>query len=200
MIVISLTTFVDFVLATGMSRLTCVRKAKELYKQDYSPGFDYWRPLRNCIVDMHKESRPKETLKFLANELTDPRKSIAYERCINSYQRWMGRKIFQPLPVNTSTWERTDLRVRVNPELGLNINGQDFIIKLYFKAEEPSKHRLNTTLHLIDKSKNTDQDKAIPAILDVQRGRLIEGTNIPSQVETLLAGEVAAFEAMWEQI
>jgi len=38
---ISLTTFVDFVIASGTPRLTCVRNAKKQYGEYYQPAFDY---------------------------------------------------------------------------------------------------------------------------------------------------------------
>ena len=47
---ISITTFVNFVLANGPRRLTEVKRAKALYDADYSPARDFYKPLREIIV------------------------------------------------------------------------------------------------------------------------------------------------------
>ena len=41
------------------------------------------------------------------------------------------------------------MAVRVNPELGISINGHPYSIKLFFKSEKPSKDRLETMFHLL---------------------------------------------------
>jgi hypothetical protein len=46
---VSLTTFVDFVAATGTTRITRVRSAKTYYEQGYAPERDFYKPLRDRI-------------------------------------------------------------------------------------------------------------------------------------------------------
>jgi len=65
---ISLTTFVDFVIKSGTPRITYVRKTKQLYGQGYSPARDFWKPLRDRIVEMHSREKPCSVL----NDLLGP--------------------------------------------------------------------------------------------------------------------------------
>src|SRR3972149_4835541 len=117
---ISLTTFVDFVLASGTARITCVRNAKEMYGQEYHPKFDFWQPLRNAIQELHHNNQDKTKLNAVLGELSDKKKLAAYEKCVRAYQQWMGRKRFQWVGCDSAPWQYGDLSVRVNPELGLS--------------------------------------------------------------------------------
>lgn len=197
---ISLTTFVDFVLASGTPRITCVRRAKSIYSQEYSPAFDFWRKLRIAIIEMHEQEESRTTLDNVLDGLIDAKKRLLYADCIRSYKEWMGRKNFTWSGCTQTMWKRSGLSVRVNPELGIGINGQNHVIKLYFKAESPSKKRLDTMLHLMKSTLSLEERETVPGILDVPRGRLITQTADVSDIEALLIGEGTAFVTMWNLV
>lgn len=197
---ISLTTFVDFVLASGTQRLTCVKKAKVDYRRDYDPARDFYRLLRDAIVAMHEEAKPKEVLDGLLGTLTDHKKTLAYRECVVAYKQWCGRKQFEWVGKCTTNWTDASLTVRVNPELGLRINGTLYGIKLYFKGENPSKRRLETMFHLLRSTLPQELEGATPGILDVRRGNLFSPTRPIENIRALLIGEAAAFRAMWGQV
>lgn len=48
---LSLTDFVDFVHKSGTARATHLRQIKE--RPDYEPAFDFYRPLRNKLAEVH---------------------------------------------------------------------------------------------------------------------------------------------------
>ncbi len=143
---ISLTTFVDFVIESGTPRITCVRQAKKLYEGGYSPMFDFWKPLREAILEMHREGLPKSCLSEVLARPLDPKKRASYAERIQSYNRWMGRKRIEWVGSQSVLWENGDLSVNVNPELGVRIGGTEHVIKLYFKNDKPSKRRLGPPL------------------------------------------------------
>lgn len=197
---ISLTTFVDFVLASGTPRITCVRNAKEMYRQQYDRRFDFWLLLRSAIQELHRKNLDKKELIAVLGELNDKKKIVAYEKCVAAYQKWMGKRRFQWTGCESTAWASGDLSVRVNPELGLSINGEEHAVKLYFKAQEPSRRRLDTTLYLISVALGAFGNNACPAILDVQRGKLFPAGKFPADIGALLAGEAAALSTMWAQV
>lgn len=45
-----MTTFVDFVTASGTSRLSKLKQAKKQYGREYDPRHDYYKPLRERII------------------------------------------------------------------------------------------------------------------------------------------------------
>ena len=94
---ISMTTFVDFVLASGTPRLSVVRKAKAQYEGKYNPGTDFYRDLREAISIGHQQGSPASELDKLALNIENPRKIDLYLECIDSYKRWCGRKHYNGL-------------------------------------------------------------------------------------------------------
>jgi hypothetical protein len=119
---VSLTTFVDFVSKSGTRRLTCVREARSQYEEDYHPAKDYWRGLRNAIVNLHQDDRPREDLGGLLGRVPS-RKVDRYTECVTGYKKFMGRRAFEWFEPPHTRWEARGLNVRVNPELGLRIDG-----------------------------------------------------------------------------
>lgn len=196
---ISLTTFIDFVHASGTSRITVIRQAKRLYEQGYRPAFDYWKPLRDAIVDVHRGGHLPSSLDAVV-AAAHSRQKVNYARCVAAYKRWMGRRPFQWTGSQSADWQNGNLAVRVNPELGVQINGGPYLIKLYFKAQQLSKRRIDTMLHLMSKVLPGIGGGATPAVMDVPRGRLVTPTVTVAGIGALLVGEARAFSAMWRLV
>ena len=197
---ISMTTFVDFVLASGTQRLTVVKKAKGEYEHDYSPARDFYKALRESIIDLHQQGKPVAGLGSVLNTLKDKRKIDSYAACISSYKGWCGRKRMDWLEGIKAHWAHGDLIVRVNPELCLRVNDVPYAIKLYFKSDKPSKSRLETMFHLLQISVPNKHQERTQGILDVRRGNLFSPNKEIRGIQTLLEGEASAFQTMWTQL
>ena len=197
---ISMTTFIDFVVATGTTKLTVVRRAKDQYQRGYSQSADFYKPLREAIIEMHREGQPTSYLDRVPSSLGDPRKISAFSECGNSYKKWYGRKAIEWIGSFNSVWTYQNLVVRVNPELCLRINSQHYMIKMYFKAEKPSKSRLETMFHLLRINMPPEAGTATPGILDVRRANLFSPTRDIPGVDTLLNGEALSFQTIWDQV
>lgn len=146
---ISLTTFVDFVIRSGTARLTYVRNAKRRYGEEYDPAKDYWRGLRNRIIEMHQKEKERTWLDECM-ERASAKKKVNYAKGVAGYKKWLGRKEIHWVGYEGGVWEAGDLTVRVNPELALRINEEDHIIKMYFKSADLSKAKVETMLYLIN--------------------------------------------------
>jgi hypothetical protein len=190
---ISLTDFVDFVIKAGSPKLTKVREITT--RGGYSPAFDYWKTLREHIADSHRGK-----VKLGASlEALHPKKRRPYDAALLGYGKFT-RKVgpspfFEP---PSERWTSAGLVVRVNPELGLCIDGKRHVIKLYFKDEEPTKHRLHAVLELmrISLRKGRFADVSV-AVLDVGAGKLITPTKEDPGFSLLLEAEALAFMTMW---
>ena len=197
---ISMTTFIDFVLKSGTPRLTVLRKAKAEYAQQYSPAKDFYKLLRESIVEVHQNKMSIIGLDTLLGNLNDQRKVRPYRECIAGHKKWYGRSEFEWGKPFNAQWIRGRLVVRVNPELGVSIDGITHFVKLYFKPDKLTKPRVETMFCLLSQSLPNEFRQAKVGILDVRRGLLHSpNRNIPD-IETLLRGEAAAFETMWEQV
>lgn len=195
---VSLTTFVDFSLSIGPSRITHVRDAKAMYTAGYDPARDYWRGLRQGIVDMHKRAMPHEHL-VAVGQSQKVRKQSNYFSAASMYITWLEKQsvkgFFEP---PDGLWTYEQLQVLINPEVGLVVSGKKVLVKLYFKAEKPTPRRLDETLCLLQQSfPKTD---ALCGILDVRRGRLFTSESGVPDLMPLVIGDAASFIAMWDSL
>jgi hypothetical protein len=75
---ISLTEFVDFVIKSGTPKLTAVRHIKAMHADEYHPMRDYWKTLRDGIVEMHEQGQPKSALDDVVRRVTAANKRQNY--------------------------------------------------------------------------------------------------------------------------
>ena len=199
-ILVSLTDFVDFVSKSGRPKLTQVQNVK--WRPKYHPQTDFWRPLREAIIDYHKTNQSqKSVLDRSLNGITHKPKLTAYPLALAGYKKFLGNKAIQALPDVRSAWSHGNLNVSVNPELALTIQGVPHIVKLYFKAETLSKkHAELILLMMADSLGKKVAPGTVMSLLDVQRGKLFTATGVDQVLKPLLQGEAASFETMWNQL
>ncbi len=92
------------------------------------------------------------------------------------------------------------LPVKINPHLGLRYgDGRAEAVRLYFDETPPSEETVLATLHLMTRHMDQVLPHAEPVLVDLRRG--VAHRSDPSvkaeQVERWLAGEAAAFTAIW---
>jgi hypothetical protein len=93
-----------------------------------------------------------------------------------------------------------DLPVKINPHLGLRYDdGRAEAVRLHFDELPPSREAVLATLHLMGRHMDQVLRGAEPVLVDVRRG--VAHRRDPAvkadQVERWLAGEAAAFSALW---
>ena len=194
---ISLTDFVDFVVGVGPTKLTKVREIKR--RGQYKFRFDHWRELREGIVVFHAEVARDKKLYFdqLLNGL-DEQKQKSYSPLVANYKSFLGRKQITSNPVERTTWVYKQLKVNINPELALTINNKPYLLKLYFKAAELTKSRVDVILLLI-KEALPRVNGVTYGLVDVQHNRLYDATP-QDRLLPLLHGEADNFLTMWNEV
>ncbi|MEV4631331.1 hypothetical protein AB0J90_34175 [Micromonospora sp. NPDC049523] len=131
-----------------------------------------WRPLYQALVP--------GTLAYL-NSLGDP-------RSVELAQTHDALGLLGGLPV------------KINPHLGLRFaDGHAEAVRLHFDEAPPSDELVLASLHLMARHMDQVLPHAEPVLVDVRRG--VTHRRSPSvraeQVESWLAGEAAAFSAIW---
>lgn len=197
MVNVSLTTFIDYAAATGTSRLSKVREAKRFYQQGYSPERDYYKPLRDRIVECFDDGWDKTKLATLLERIDDPKKLNNYRACRDGLTRWAGRKNFVAVTSRATKWRSGDLVVSINPELWLRIDGSPYVIKLHFKSDGLSQQKANLVLHLMEKKLAAH---GTVGVLDVRRSKLFTKTQDIPDLDVFLASEALAFAALWDAV
>jgi len=197
-ILISLTDFVDFVLKTGKPKLT---KVKEIKKRDkYNPARDYWKKLRDGIKLYHKNKKCREDLDQLLEGISNKKESN-YTHAVESYKAFLGRKEIKWFEPPYAEWKSQSLLIRLNPELGLEINGKKYIIKLYFKDDPISQSKVDSILTLLKSTIQPEGSDYSFAILDIQKNKLYTDDKLDcAKLLPLLNGEANSFETIWKSI
>jgi hypothetical protein len=194
---VSLTYFVDFVLKVGTPKLSGVKEFKE---HRYDHLTDFYKPLREAIVDMHEKGKPDRALDDFLATLTDERKRRIFPQLVESYRAWRkpGFKWFTPpqttLPVG-------DIEININPELGFEIDGTPYLIKTYFRGEPLAQKRVTVVAGLIGSALGPGRPGTVFAMLDVKNSRLHTGKSAPNpRLGLLLRGEAASFSTIYAAV
>ena len=196
-IVVSLTDFIEFAIKMGPPKLTAVMRVRGRGK--YSPAADFWKPVRERISEMRAFDNAdlKELVEF-ARTRSDAKKNGRYVGAATGYKKFIGRKQVVSFQPPRAIWTPSRLRVRINPELGLVLNGERHVIKLYFKDEKLTKSRVELLTFLLRNQLGAAEPDARFSVLDVSNSKL--HTNQPKSVDLmpLLLGEAASFVAIWD--
>lgn len=191
---ISLPTFVDFVCASGVAKITKVRTARDRYGAPYQPATDYYKGLRETLTDVIRNGTGSPGLKGFVSSVHE-KKVQHYKACVAGFRRFLRRhSVAHAGDVAPIYWSHAGLDVKVNPELLVTVDGTPTVIKLYFKEDPLSTQRIQTILQLLHE---THGKIAVAAVLDVRRGVLHRFKSIPG-VAHLLRGEASSFATIWE--
>lgn len=201
MIQISMTTFIDYVASTGTTRLRKIVAARKQYADDYNPATDFYGPLRKRIVQVFEEGWDAKRFDELAAEVSDPKKRDHYAACRKGLRKWTGGRSKKKLDwkkPRKAVWASGELEVNISPELWLDVDGESHVIKLYFKADKLSQHKVNLSLRLLE---TTVGKHGRVGILDVQQGRLFAQTTEPPEgIDLLLASEATGLATLWNSL
>lgn len=199
---ISLTEFMNFVNKSGSSKATVVNTAKHKRDEEYEHYKDYWLKLREKIKSVHKKSQTHDDLKEVIKQVVKERQ-VNYKEAVDGYiSFWKKRKIEWVNPPR-KTWIAGDVRIELNPELGLMIKDKIYVVKLYTTAgTNIDKRHADLILNLMEKElrSRVAGEEVVFALLDVKRGKLFENNKKDTSLYPLLNGEARSFEVIWNSI
>lgn len=188
---VPMSAFVDYAISAGTTRLTQVR---ELHRD--GGRFDFYKPLREVIADMHRAGSPPGVLKQFAAGQLDPRYARLYPKVVAGYLRWLSSlEKASTAPV----WFEPPMRdlplgpiaVQVSPEVGLLIEGRPHVIKLFMRGEPIGKNRVAFTTALMEWAFAVTWPGVTFAVLDVRRAKLYSFKE--QHVSDLLVAEALSF-------
>lgn len=195
---ISLTDLVDIVSKSGLSRAKKILQVKE--RPEYTPACDYYKDLRTKIIEVHKTSASKTYLQNYLGEGINPKKTENYKTAIVGYLKWWGHKDLNWFEPDRKVYSKKGVDVIVNPELGLIIDGQSHLIKLYFKNEPLSKLRIELIIALMRISLQKSNEKHITmSILDVRKSKFFSQTSNTINIQKILDAELGYIAEIWSE-
>jgi len=197
---LSLTQLVDIVCKSGIPKVNSVKNAKAQLADPYDPRFDFYKILREGIVEAHARGLGKTHLADVISDVSDPKRLNVYPGVAAAYRAWWGRKTLTWFRPPQHDWQATPtFAVSVNPELGLSINGDRHVIKLYFKEQSLTKNRIELITHLMHQELSGRISNAKFSVLDVRQKKL-HTIVPPSSLGPAVAAEIAYIEALWPNI
>lgn len=198
-VTLSMTRFADFCACDPMAQLTKVREVRRQYEQPYSPSEDFWSRWREGVEAIHRRGGPRDDLREVSAEAKDNRTG-QYVSAVDGYSKFWGRKHIDFCGTLTpAAWSHDRLRVRINPEWLVKINGQLTVVKLHLKQRLPLNQRLaNPLLHLVDSHFGLSDRRV--GLLDVHRGKLWTPTAESRSMESVMRMQAAAFLAGWDDV
>lgn len=195
MIRLSLTEFVDIVSRSGLPKANKIVQIKK--RPDYEPAFDFYKPLREHMVEVHKNGGSKESINDVMDRMIDKKKIKNYPEVINGYKKWWGRKAFKWFDPVSGVYEAHGVSISVNPELGLAYNGEQNLIKLYFKPEPLSRLRIAIITHLMEATLRSGcNHHEVMGVLDIRNSKLIPYDNT-RVTDAMINAELAYIAELW---
>lgn len=196
---LSLTDFVDVVLKSGTPKATKIAQVKR--RPEYHPALDYYKKLRDRLIETHSEGMTKTFLSDLIPEIDDQKKIRHYVDIVGAYKKWWGRKQLEWFDPPNQHFSYNGVDVMVNPELGLRVNGEPHLIKLYFKPDPLQKNRTEIITHLMAKCLSDEvEDGTKMSILDIRSSNLISPTVPIAGLDAMLMAELAYIATLWPAI
>jgi hypothetical protein len=194
-----MTVFMDFVLKSGTPKATIVRQWKT--KPEYSPATDYYRQLREAIVEYSSARRRSSAVLDNAVANASSKKQGNYREAKEGFMGWFnghhGR--WQVPPV--SKWTAHDIEIRVAPELGFEVGDALIWVKLYFRNTSLKKTAADIMLELMASSLLTrKRSNESVVVLDVKNAREYSARGSRPALNAQLRAEAAYWAALWPEI
>lgn len=137
-------------------------------KGPYSFEKDYYSILRAKLISFIKKNKSLIELNDMLKKI-NPKKHDHYEILIDQVQNFMQGIKYTWIEPPKNIIEYSGLQLKVNPEIGININGEPLFIKMYFKSPQISTEKIKVMLKIMQDAIKKDYPNAKIAILDIRR-------------------------------
>ena len=181
MISISMSQFISVSTKQGFeAQKTEVDHIKE---QKYSPGMDYWKPIRDELSKVLKGEHTFDSFNSIVENATVKRnKRENYHKAVSKLKNFFSHHSYECLDNHhtKSFWyyPKGDLQVSVSPEFNIKIDSQKYLLKVHYRLKKENERMTMTTvgpsLLLLDKATRNvrDADTKV-AILNLQNQKLV---------------------------
>lgn len=197
---VGLTQFLDFILKSSAAKTNFVKNLKS--QPEYHPVFDYWKKLRETVIKSHKNKLTFDCFETLV-QTVDQKKKQNYIDVIKQYKKFIKNKDVSWFDPGKSHWLSDNLIVRSSPELGLLINDEPHLIKLFFKGkkERIDKYNINSTLTLLNESTFSNEYNDVNyTVLNIQKNRMYTNNSINNDYVIALESEAHQLSYLWNKV
>lgn len=196
---ISLTHLVDVIARKGRNKAKMVFNIQRKLAEPYEPKKDHYRALRRALQQAHAQADPKAFLDNFLLTITEPARAKRYALLVRAYKRWIGRKQIHQFDLFPVVYGHMGILVRINPELGLTIDGMPHVLKLYMK-DPPLRREDAEVIAALMREAYGDGDGTRYAVLDVLNAKLHSFD--PGGIQVTIAmvdAELAYIAELWRE-
>jgi len=197
----TLLNFTRYVARTGPRKATFVGGLRR--QREARSGFNPHSQLVKALKADIQFRTGGRHLRAVVDEVK-PRWRPLYEALVPGALRYLESlgepREVQLLPARDALGVVGGLPVKINPHFGLRYaDGRAEAVRLHFDEEPPTADATVANLHLLGRHMDQVLPHAEPVLVDLRRGEAIrlDPATKPEEVERWLAGEAAAFAAMW---
>ncbi|WP_372164872.1 hypothetical protein [Xanthomonas euvesicatoria] len=196
---ITLTDLIEVVTKSGSPKATKVSQLKN--RQAYDPATDFYKPLREGLVSLHKNGGVKADLVNLTKGLPDPKKVANYPPMVAGYKKWWGQRTLEWFTPPGDTYTSSGIDVSINPELGLKINGQAHVVKLYLKTETLVKTKADLIVTLMNHVLSSSQAAGTQiSVLDVRNSKIFTYSATGKNFKPMVDAELSYVASLWPHV
>lgn len=200
--VAGMSNFVDWLLTSGTARVTLVTGHKA--NAGTLVG-DFYRPIRERLIAAAERPPEHDGLDDYIAVLGDEKAKKIFPLVVAGWRKFAasGARMESFKPPRVEWPVGPGVSVEVNPELGLRIDGEPHLVKLYLRGEPLSQRRVDLTIAVM---RNALQTTARLAVLDVRTARLRllgKGAERPAdqlRLRTLLRAEGAGYATAYASV
>lgn len=196
---ITLTDFIEVLTKSGSPKATKVAQIKN--RQAYDPATDFYKSLREGLIQLHKSSGTKADLPKLQRGLTDPKKISNYPSMISGYKAWWGNKSLTWFDPPSTIYSQSGIDISVSPELGLTVKDQRHALKLYLKTEALTKTKADLITALMHEVLGPHVAKGTMfSILDVRNSKLFTYSSTGKNFKPMVDAELSYIASLWPHV
>ncbi|TCZ80381.1 hypothetical protein [Lysobacter sp. N42] len=196
---ITLTDLIEVVTKSGSPKATKVSQLKN--RAAYDPATDFYKALREGLVTLHKKGGTKADLPSLTKGLLDPKKTANYPPMIAGYKKWWGNKTLEWFIPPADTYTSAGIDVAINPELGLKVNGQPHVVKLYLRTDSLTKTKADLIVSLMNHVFAPSQAPGTQfSVLDVRNSKLFTYSAAGKNFKPMVDAELSYIASLWPHV
>lgn len=196
----NLVQFADIISSTWRSKLCKIKLIKN--SPGYQPKTDYYKQIREYIIKFHESGKPLDQFDDATTIVSNNRKQKTYTPLVQAYKAFLkDSKTYRYFKSQRGILLFNDLHIVANPEIGLEIDGIEYLIKLYFKVDTLTKQDAEIITCVMENALRKSVDSSIKmAVLDVLRSKLfIAAPPTPDTILTIHA-EAKYISDMWDNL
>lgn len=161
--------FADYVLKKEKFKKNFVHQV--ISQGKYEPRQDYYLQLRTRLISLLRKNVSLSELENIIANVSE-RKTSNYTILIENIQNFLRGKRYTWIEPIKNEIDYSGLIIKVNPEIGLEIDGTIYYIKMYFKQKEISIQKVGILEKMMQDACKTETTNVKLAIWDIRRCKI----------------------------